>query len=339
MLNHHPADILAAGPDAIAAAFGIKNRNEHPLAADLATAPLSRLAFAAGLAVRPQQAHETDRQVMARGMRSSDFVTMLAATSMTLANRRFDAVAEHRAFCAQIECRDFKPTAISTTDVDGELQLVGEAGQIVQGAVVFGNGTEATLRTFARILRASRQLIVNDQAGILADAAAQLGTAGARTEAREVYAALESNPTLDDGELVFHADHGNLIASALDATTLGQAMAALRTMTLVGGNKADLTAAHLVVAADLELASRKLVHEAGLQITVTASARLAPGRWYLLPSPEVAPAVGVLSLKGSAQAILVEPWQDDFDFDGATLRGRCDTGAVLVGRTLIRGGM
>ncbi|HAF53885.1 MAG TPA: hypothetical protein DCL01_01375 [Thauera sp.] len=338
MLNHTPADILAAGPDAIAAAFGLTTRNPHPLADELTTAPLSRLAYAAGLAIRPQQPHENDRVVMARGMQSSDFAGLLASASTTLANRRFTAVAEHRAFCATLECRDFKPTEIATTDVDGELPEVGDLHQIALGRVLVGNGATAQLRTFARVLRASRQLIVNDNAGMLADAVENLGTAAARTEAREVYAALESNPTMDDGELAFHADHGNIIASALDGTSLGQGMAALRTMTLVGGNQADLSAAHLVVAADLELAARKLIHEAGLQITVTATGRLATGRWYLLPSHEAAPTIATLRLKGSTQPVLIESWQEH-EFDGSSMRARCDTGAVLVARTLIRGGV
>jgi hypothetical protein len=339
MLQHHPKDILAAGPDAIAAAFGVPSRNPHPLADELTTAPLSRLAYAAGTAVRPLQPFENDRTVMGRGMTSADFSATLAVASMTLANRRFSALAEHRAFCAEIECRDFRPMAIATTDIDGELARVDDRPEISQGFVLFGNGTEAQLRTYARTLRASRAVIVNDQVGILADAAAQLGTAGARTEAREVYAVLESNPTLDDGELVFHEDHGNIIASALDFSSLGQGMTTLRMMTLIGGNKADLPATHLVVAADLELSARKLIHENGLQITTTATSRLPSGRWYLLPSPEAAPTVGVLKLKGSAQPILVESWQEEFAFDGASMRARCDTGAVLVARTLIRGGV
>lgn len=337
--NHTPADILAAGADALAAAFGTPNRNPHPLADELTTAPLSRLAYAAGLAIRPQQSHENDRAVMARGMTSSDYAGLLAAASTTLANRRFAAVAEHRAFCATVECRDFKPTEISTTDVDGELPAVGEMQEIAFGRVLVGNGATAQLRTFARTLAASRHLIVNDNAGMLAAAVENMGTAAARTEAREVYAALESNPTMEDGELVFHADHGNIVASAFDATSLGAAMAALRTMVLMGGNQADLSAAHLVVAADLELAARKLVHESGLQITVTASGRLATGRWYLLPGAEAAPTIATLRLKGSTQPVLIEPWQEEFALDGAMMRARCDTGAVLVARTLICGGV
>lgn len=339
MLQHHHADILAAGADAILAAFGAPNRNPHPLADDLATAPLSRLAYAAGLAIRQQQSHENDRAVMARGMQSQDFAALLAAASMTLANRRFETMAEHRAFCATVECRDFKPTEIASTGLDIELPEVGEHGEMQTGVVLFGQGNTAQLRSYGRVLSAARQLIVNDQAGMIADAVAQIGAAAARTEAREVYAALESNPTMADGELVFHEDHGNIIASALDGTSLGAAMAALRTMTLIGGNLADLAAAHLVVAADLELAARKLAHEAGLQIAVTASARLPSGRWYLLPAADVAPTVGVLRLKGSTSPVLIEAWRGTSAFDGAQMKARSDTGAVMVARTLIRGGV
>lgn len=338
MLNHTPRDILAAGPDAVAAAFGVPNSTPHPLADQLSTAPLSRLAFYAGLAIRPQQAHESDKTVMARGMTSSDYAAMLASASTTLANRRFSAVAEHRAFTAVIECRDFRPEQIATTDVDGELAEVSELQPLAAGRVIVGGGATAQLKTYARILRASRQLIIDDNAGMLADAAQTLGTAAARSEGGEVYAVLETNPTMGDGELVFDAAHNNILAAPLDATSLAQGMAALRTMTLPAGNQADLTAAHLVVAADLELAARKLIHESGLQITVTASGRLPTGRWYLLPSPEVAPTIGVLKLKGASNPILVESWQDELAYDGSVLRARCDTGAVLVARTLIRGG-
>lgn len=337
-MNYNPRDLLAAGPDALLAAFGTPARNPHPLVSELSAAPLSRLAHAAGLTVRPQQPHENDAAVMARGMNSRDFGALLASAATTLANRRFDTLAEHRTFCAVVEARDFRPTSFATTDVDGELPLAPEGAEIVSGRVVVGGGTEAQLKTFATIQRASRSLIVNDQSAIFADAVAQLGTAGARTEAREVYAALEADLTLDDGELVFHADHGNVIASAFDAAALGHAMAALRNATLIGGNAADLPAAHLVVAADLELAARKVVHEAGLELSVTATARLPNGRWYLLPSPDVAPTIVVLQLRGTANSILIEPWQDEFAFDGAVLRARCDTGAALVARTLIRGG-
>ena len=338
MLTHTPRDILAAGPDAIAAAFGTPNRNPHPLAADLATAPLSRLAYAAGITIRPQQSHENDRAVMARGMASNDFAAALAAASMTLANARFGVLAEHRAFCSPVECTDFKPTEIASTGLDIELPEVGEHGEMKTGLVLFGQGNTAQLRSYGRVLSAARQLIINDQAGMIADAVAQIGAAAARTEAREVYAALESNPTLADGELVFHAAHGNIVASALDGTSLGAAMAALRTMEMIGGNLADLAAAHLVVSADLELAARKLVHEAGLQVSVTASGRLSTGRWFLLPDHEAAPTVGVLRLKGNTNPLRIEAWRGTSAFDGAQMKAAADTGAVMLARALIRGG-
>lgn len=339
MLNHTPRDILAAGLDAIACAFGIETRNPHPLAADLATAPLSRLAYAAGLAIRPQQSHENDRAVMARGMASNDFAAALAAASMTLANAHFSAMAEHRAFCATVECRDFKPTEIASTGLDIELPEVGEHGEMQTGVVLFGQGNTAQLRSYGRVLSAARQLIINDLAGMIADAVAQIGAAAARTEAREVFAALESNPTLDDGEVVFHSDHGNIVASAFDATSLGAAMAALRSLVLIGGSLADLPAAHLVVAADLELAARKLAHEAGLQIVVTASGRLSTGRWYLLPSPDTAPTVGLLRLKGNTKPVRIEAWRGTSAFDGTQMKATADTGAVMLARTMIRGGV
>lgn len=339
MLQHHHREILAAAPDALARAFGIPERNEHPLAADLSSAPLSRLAYACGLAARPQQTHETDRAVVGRGMMTADFAEHLAKVGTRLANARFNAAAEHRRFCAIVEAPNFRPVEFAQSGVNLDLPEVGEFQEIGAGEVLIGGGTRGQLHTFAKILSAARDVILADQAGVIADATAAMGAAGARTEAREVYGAMEKNPNLDDGAPVFHEDHGNVIASALDGTSLGQGMAALRTMTLIGGNVADLTAEHLVVAADLELAARKLIHESGLQITVTASSRLPVGRWYLLPSNAVAPAIAVLHLRGSSDAVAIEPWRErDMAFDGAQMRARVDTGALWVSRTAIRGG-
>ncbi len=46
--------------------------------------------------------------------------------------------------------------------------------------------------------------------------------------------------------------------------------------------------------ADLELDTRKLVHDSGLGLIVTASASLPAGRWYLLARPATQPTVAVL---------------------------------------------
>lgn len=341
MLQHHPKDILAAGADALSAAFGVPNRNPHPLSDDLITAPLSRLAYAAGLAIRPQQSHESDIVVMGRGMKSRDFSKLLADASTTLANRRFSAMAEHRSFCAEMECRDFKPTEMYSTaveaDGDNELPEVDEYSPISAGSVVLGKGMMARLKTYSRILRASRQLIINDFAEMFSNNVKNLGSAAARTEARCVYSALESNPTLGDGELVFHSDHNNIVIESLSSYALGEGMRALRMMPLISGEQADLTASHLVVAAELEMVANHIVQECGMKLSVTASARLPTGRWYLLPSPETAPVIGVLRLNGSTNRVTIEAWQED-KVDGASVRARCDTGAVLVARTMIRGG-
>nr|MBL8454785.1 hypothetical protein [Zoogloeaceae bacterium] len=335
---YDPREVLAAAPDALAAAFGVPVNAPHPLAAEMTLNSLSSLAHAAGRVVCPQRASESDLAVQGRGIHSADFSSVLASATQHLARRRFDLAAGHRAFCAEIECRDFRPVPTAVPDVDTELPAVGESAEFARGPVLIENGMTGQLSRYGMLLPVSRQVILNDTIGILAAAVEALGSSAARTEAGLVYGVLEANPVLDDHGPTFHADFGNVIASALDKSALGAAMAALRTQETIGGNIADSAARHLVVAAGLELPALELVHTFGLDLTVTATTRLPQGRWYLSAAPELAPTVATLKLRGAASPILIEQAQSP-SFDGAAIKVSAVLGAVVISRVgIVRGG-
>ena len=335
----HNADILAAAPDALAAALGVPRRNPHPMADDLKFDTLSKLAYAYGLAVRPQQTSEPDRAVQARGMSSAEFGRALAGAADTLAVRRFDDVATHRIFCGIVEARDFKPVPTSIADSGLDLPSVGELGEITHGVVNVTNSGTAQLSSYARVLSFSRESVINDETDLIGRTIANQGAAGARTEAKLVYELMEANPALDDGELVFQADHGNLVAAALDGTNLATAMAALRNQQTAAGNRADLPARHLVVEPALEYPALKLAHEAGLPLTVTASSRLPSGRWFLMADPSLSPNISVLRLRGAANSVRVDEVPPRIGFDGLRLRVVARLAAVFQSRIgIVRGG-
>ena len=339
MLNHTPADILAAAPDAVAMALGEHVANPHPLAHDLAHAPLSSLAAAcAAKAQRPGS------MVKASWHTSSDFGAALAAGVAEVINRRFRAQAEHRRFCGELAVRNFKPVELPEIDLSDELPVVGELDEFGQTYI----GEPAQVRVgevvrdlrivaFGRLLNISRQMVINDDIGIVADMVAQMGGAIARTEAKLLYQELEINPVLADGDRVF-IDGFNKLSGALNETNLATGVAMMRKFKTRAGNDADLAAAHLVVAAELELLARKLVHECNLPIEVTATGRLPAQRWYLFSDPEQHAACAVLKLAGQKNAVLVEPIKH-FAIEGVAIRPRADLGAVIKGRMgSIRGG-
>ena len=212
---------------------------------------------------------------------------------------RYDQMTEHRELSRSLPLRDFNPTEIATSDNLDDLPLLPESGEFQQAMVSTTEGTQAQLHTYARRILVSREVIVNDDVGLITKLFGNLGTAVGRVEARLVYELLEANKTLSDGEPMFHSTHGNIVASALDASSLGEAMGAMRDQKTPAGTQANFRAKFLVTAPGLEYAALKLVADAGADLRVIAAPWLAAGRWYLMADPEQAPVIGRLFLEGN----------------------------------------
>lgn len=339
-LNH--SEVIAAGGDAIAFSCGIRTANQHPLAEDIARAPLSKLAHACALLQRPDLHDKPLNQLIALGMGTSDFSKALADGTRAIARRRFDDQAQHRSFCSEIELIDFRP--MESIDIDSSLDLgnpIAETGEFSYGTATDYAGNKIALQTYGRILAFSRKVVVNDNIGAIKSIVANSGAAAGRTEARLVAEALESNKSMSDGGVPFHATYNNVVAAAFDQTVLSQAIAKLRVQATPEKNYADFPAAHLVVAADIEFAARKLIHESGVGISVSALANLPDGRWYLLASPDMAQTIAVGKLKGSASPVGVEMRAvRPIESDATAIRLRADLAASLMSRIgIIRGGV
>lgn len=279
--------------------------------------------------------------VLGMGIATTDFKNALAGTLRSVTTYRWDTLSRHRAFCDTRELADFKNHTFPSFDVDFPLQEVAELSE--RGfnlALKDGDGLPSRVKSFGTNFSISRETILNDDIELMSAVFANVGASAARLEAEVIYGLLESNPTLSDGELMFHADHGNIEASTLDATGLGSAMGKLRTMKTPAGVASNLDAAFLLVSPELEYSARALLANANiLTIQVIASAWIAAGHWYLMASPSVAPVIARLRLKGNRAGVMVDPRRTKPEYDGVGLRARIDFGAVAVGRVgVVMGG-
>ena len=130
------------------------------------------------------------------------------------------------------------------------LDDLGDHGALVSG-VVDDSGETATKITKAALFRLTRKSVVNDDTGTLAGIAE--GAAQAALDAREsaFFSLLLSNagagPTLSDSVAFFHSSRGNLLTgAALDATSVGAALAALRGMRSDSGSPLSLGGRYLL---------------------------------------------------------------------------------------------
>lgn len=338
-----PRDTLAAMPDALMLRAGLNVRHPHPMAEQLAAeARLADLAEVAGhlRAEKEGRPLRDTRAALGAGLSSHDFGAGFAKGMLQLLRVRYDAMADHRPLCADLPVRDFHEQEFPRADIDVTLPRVLEDGEIQSASVMVGAGVTARLHTFGRKLIAARKVIVNDQFELLQQTFSNLGTSAGRLENKMVFDALEANPTLEDEELLFHVDHGNIEASALDADPLGAAIGKIRNQKMPNGALSNYAARFLVVAPELELKARKLVHESGAGLDVISSAHIAAGRWYVMADPEVAPVVGRLFLRGSdGRPLLLDPAPAKIEIDGALFKFRADLGVVVVGRVgIVRGG-
>ena len=340
MPTYDPRELRAAATDAFTLRSGVNIENPHPLAEQVGRLPLKDLAERFGEASgKPlSQAFSAFRA----GLTTADFGLAMGEGLRQMMLLQFATMAEHRQVCAPLEVKDFRTIDLDFLDIDGTLAAVAEGGEIQhqdQG-VVIGKGNSARLTSYARALHISRQLIINDQWGILQRAFSSLGGSSSRLENKMVFDSLESNPTLGDSEPTFHSDHGNVVADALDASALAAAMAALRTQLTPSGQQAGHAARVLAVSPALEYTARKLTHEAGIDLAVIASPNIAAGRWYLFASPETAPVVTRLHLTGARdRPFRLEPVRSPDGRDGLSLKLTTDLGVSVVSRVgCIRGG-
>jgi hypothetical protein len=154
-----------------------------------------------------------------------------------------------------------------------ELLKVNEHGEVTRGGMAEAKQSY-TLATYARIFGITRQALVNDDLGAFAEMSQKFGRAAAEFIAKELVAKLTSNPTMDDGVVLFHATHGNLgTAGVISITTLAEALKLMRLQKgLDGKTPVDVTPKYLVVPAALEVVARQYV----AQINATKASDVNP---------------------------------------------------------------
>ena len=132
-----------------------------------------------------------------------------------------------------------------------------------------------------------------------------LGQAARRLEADTVYALLAlasgTGPTMQDGTVLFHADHANLVRSAtFDATQLGAGRTLLRKQTALGGGHLSLVPRFLIVPAEKEQAAEVLLANASRRVTVEKATAEWIANLELVVEPRLA-STGVFLAADPAQ--------------------------------------
>jgi hypothetical protein len=241
---------------------------------------------------------------------TSDFPALLsaAANKMLLAAYQ-PAQPTYRTIFLRRDFRDFKPHRHLRIGDFPVLTPLSENGEI-QAGTMSESQELVSLVTFARRIRVTRQMLVNDDLGAFTDFASMIGRRVADFENATAYALLNSangdGPTLATGNATVFATaaaRANKAAAgtALDLTNLALGRAAVMRQKTLDGLPISLGAAmRLLVGPNQELSARQLTVSVAATQTSNANVYagfiqplveplIASNRWYLFADPLATP--------------------------------------------------
>jgi len=305
----------------------------------------------AALAASGREVPSTSGELIKAAFSTSEIATALGNTiNRSLEQAYREAPATWRAFASVRSANDFKQhTAIRPSFV-GQLEQVGPGGEIKHGHL-----EESTFQwhidTFARMLKVTRQDLINDDLSFIAETPTLMAKMAVRAVSDLVYQTLLSAGGFFDESL------GNLYddaAAGLSVESLAVAVRMMRQQRDDQGNDLDLVPRTLVVPPELEITARAILESVELQLESDTSGptgnalrgaaalqvepRLSNSdrftgtsakAWYLFASPQDAPII-VGFLQGR-QTPVVEFFGMDHDVNtlGVAWRIYHDFGCAL----------
>jgi hypothetical protein len=222
---------------------------------------------------------------------------------------------------------DFKEIKKIQLSEASDLAVVPEGDEIEYGTLTEGREVYA-LKTYAKGLKFTRQMLINDDLSAFDRVPRMMGRAAARNVEQVAIAILTANADLADGEALFSTAHGNLSTGALTVTSLGTAKNKLMTQTALGSDDPlELTPSVLLVPSAIETVARQLISSTvdpaknnatpnpfANAVEVVPSARLdsdSTTQWYLFADNNEIDTVEVGFLEGAETPVIEE--EDEFD--------------------------
>jgi hypothetical protein len=281
---------------------------------------------------------------------TSDFPVLMENVMHKVIRAEFSAAPDTwRRFCHIGTVSDFRPHNSYASGSIGDLQDVGENGEIKHGKMVDGEREQVSAKSKALMITLSRAMIVNDDLGAFLTIAKKLGRSSSRTIENLAYFVLLANPVLkSDNKALFHADHGNLNASGGVPS-----VAAWDAVRLAMGRQKDVGANDFIGIVPAVWLGPDALRNAAVKVNssendpdvsnknpqpntvrsqfrdIVDSPRLTGNQWYAFADPDLEPTLQVSFLNGE-QEPQVE-MEEGFEVLGVRWRVVHDFGVDPVG--------
>ena len=252
---------------------------------------------------------DRDRLVQAAFHTTSDFPLLLENAGNKMLEAGYaQAAPSYRAFFGQRNFNDFKAHSFLTAGDFPALAELVEGGDIDHGTIS-EKRERITPKTYARGIKVTRQMLVNDDLGAFADFGVMIGRRVADYENSLAYALVNTasgdGPTLTTGAAAVFgtgATRANKASTgaAITEATLDAGYAAMMAQTSLDGIKLNLQPRVLLTGAAYRGAALRyttpiIAPDSGANVglysdlTPVADANITGNRWYLFADPAVAP--------------------------------------------------
>lgn len=261
-----------------------------------------------------------DREQVFMAMHTtSDFPLALQnALNKELEGRYREAEPTYRQIARMKTFRDFRPHPMVRPGDFPTLLPIGEAGEIKYGTI--GEKAESVaLASYGIALSISRQTLINDDIGAIADMIADQGRAVARFEDSTFYTMMLGGSNADGPTLtettrqVFNTTDGTKAgtAAAITVASLSLGRAAIMKRKSLGGNDLNVLPAILLVGPDKLTEAQQIVapiqaEQAGNvnpfagALSVVGTAKITGNAWYLFADPADVPCFVYGYLEGAS---------------------------------------
>lgn len=275
---------------------------------------------------------------------SSDFAIALQQAGDIRILQSYENYEETwRPLARETTARDFRPVPIVGMVGTNEFQVIAENGEYTYGSFV-DLGDSFKLWTAGKAFSFSRQLLINDQLGLIGERMDNIGEGASIHEANAFWALINSNVIMNDGNALFSAAHGNLAAvgGPIDGVTIAAGRAAMRKQKNRDGvHTANIVPKYLVVGPDKEGEALQFLTTINptrvgdavpawvSSLTLIVEPRITGNAWYLFADPARAAVVQVAYLAGASR--LYTDSRVSWDVDGVQYKGRVDFSAKAIG--------
>ena len=285
------------------------------------------------------------------GLTSTDFTYALSdALNKSIKVLTPSAPKTFEVWARRNDYRNFQSRKHVSVSMLGGFQKQGQPGSMNNAGASESAETSA-LASYRMDLPVSRQVLVDDDMGVIAALISSIPVEWDIAQLEAVYGLLQSNPDMADSEKLFSALHGNHsgAAAAPSLTTLSAIYAAMGSQTNADGKKLNLEPSIILVSKSnvanwnaiaqlLEgqfkaTASTSATPNYMLGLQIVADSRLGSAEWYAFSNPNMSAVMEFGYLNGqSSPVVALNPVSPS---DGISYNCYCDFGC---GITDYRGG-